>query len=251
MKKALLLCFLLGCVMTASAQDVLRHAIDSMQYEIRDFRDSIRSEIRQYRDSVQYARRHAYDGIPHELRIGWGDQMFETLLWHQAILPTNLPSSYQAVYDERYRYTQHWFVEYLYNVNYWYAFSFMVDYSGVLWDDVIRDGTGKEINRFKNRNFHNICIMPQVRFSYLHTEYVSLYSALGVGLNINTGSEIDYKGRKTAYAPAINLSVLGLRIGKGRWFGAIELGGLISLIDTNEIYMFGSRIFTASVGCRL
>jgi hypothetical protein len=72
---------------------------------------------------------------------------------------------------------------------------------------------------------------------------------LGIGLNINTGSEIDYKGRRTALAPAVNISLLGVRVGHGRWFGAVELGGMISLLNTNEVYMLGSRLFTASFGC--
>lgn len=226
-------------------------SIDSMQYSIREFRDSVRQDIRLFRDSVRNARRHAYDSIPHELRVGWGDQMFETLMYRDRGHYTVLPPEYEKTYPENFRYTQHWFFEYLYNVNYWYSFGMMVDYSGVLWEEVRRDGTGKELGRTENHNFHNVAIVPTVRFSYSHGDYVSLYSSLGLGLNINTGSELDYKQRYTALAPVVNITLLGMRVGKDRYFGLVELGGMISLMNRNEIYMFGSRIFTTSFGIRL
>ena len=126
----------------------------------------------------------------------------------------------------------------------------MIDYSGVVWDKVNRNGLGKEVSREKNCNFHNIAIMATARFTYMHTKYVSLHSGLGVGLNINTGSEIDYRGRKTALAPALNLTILGMSVGNEKWFGAVEFGGLYSLMNIHEVYLAGSRMFTLSVGCR-
>ena len=128
--------------------------------------------------------------------------------------------------------------------------SIAVDYSGVVWDKVQRNGIGEEIKRDKNCNFHNIAIMVTTRFTYLHSKYVLLYSGLGVGLNINTGSEIDYRDRKTALAPALNLTVLGMSVGNEKWYGAVEFGGLYSLMNIQEVYLAGSRMFTLSVGCR-
>jgi hypothetical protein len=92
--------------------------------------------------------------------------------------------------------------------------------------------------------------MVTTRFTYLHSKYVLLYSGLGVGLNINTGSEIDYRDRKTALAPALNLTVLGMSVGNEKWYGAVEFGGLYSLMNIQEVYLAGSRMFTLSVGCR-
>ena len=241
--------FLLTSMLVAAQQP--RVAIDSMHTAIREFRDSVWQDIRDYRDSIREVRRHAYDSIPHELRIGWGDQIFETLMWRNELHPTVLPPEYQTIYDEHFRYTQHWFFEYLYNVNYWYSFGFQVDYSGVLWDEVIRNGQGTELSREKDQQFHNIAVIPTIRFSYLHTEYSSLYSSLGVGLNINTGTELDFKQRYTAFAPAVNVTLLGLRVGKGRFYSMFELGGLFALSSTDEIYMLCSRLFTVSLGVRL
>lgn len=246
---AIFILFVLFPLVVAAQQP--RMAIDSMNTAIRDFRDSVRQDIRDYRDSIREVRRHAYDSIPHEIRIGWGDQMFETFMWRNQGYITVMPPTYQATYNEHFRYTQHWFVEYLYNVNYWYSFGAQIDYSGVIWDEVTRNGEGLEIQREKNHSFHNISILPTVRFSYFHREYTSLYSSIGVGININTGTELDYKSRQTAVAPAVNIALLGLRVGKGRFYGLIEIGGLFSLVTSDEVYMLGSRIFTTSFGVRL
>ena len=227
----------------------VRETRDSLRRELRATRSHLRKDVRRVRD---FAREDLYamvDSIPHEIRIGWGDMLFEMLVWYPDAYPTLLPETYVDTYDEHFRYTQHWFAEYLYNASYWYSIGCMVDYSGVLWDRVTRNGRGEELNREKNHWFSNISIVPTIRFSYYRSPYVSLYSSLGIGLNINTGSEIDYKGRRTAMAPVVNISLLGMRVGHGRWFGAVELGGMISLLGTNEVYMLGSRLFTVSVGC--
>ena len=223
---------------------------DSINTVIREFRHSVRQDIRDYRDSIREVRRRPYDSIHHELRVGWGDQLFETLVWYNQPHPTIYPESYIGQYEERYRYTQHWFAEYQYRVRYWFNIGAMIDYSGVVWDKVQRKGTGEEVKREKNCNFHNISIMATARFTYLHSKYVSLYSGLGVGLNINTGSELDYRGRKTVLAPALNLTVLGMSVGDEKWFGAVEFGGLYSLMNMHEVYLTGSRMFTLSVGRR-
>jgi hypothetical protein len=221
-----------------------------MHYAVREYRQSVRQEIRDYRDSIREVRSQVCKKNPHDIRIGWGDQLFETLVWYNQPHSTLYPESYIGQYDERYRYLQHWFVEYQYRVRYWFNVGGMIDYSGVVWDKVQRNGIGEEIKRDKNCNFHNIAIMVTTRFTYLHSKYVLLYSGLGVGLNINTGSEIDYRDRKTALAPALNLTVLGMSVGNEKWYGAVEFGGLYSLMNIQEVYLAGSRMFTLSVGCR-
>lgn len=241
--------FALLPILAAAQQS--RTAIDSMQYVLREYRSSVRHDIRDYRDSIRNVRRHTNGEMPHEVSIGWGDQAFESLIWRQQEHPTILPPEYTSIYNEDFCYTQHWFFEYRYRINYWYSFGFLVDYSGVFWNQVERDGQGTELARLENRYFHNIIAMPVVRCSYFQHDYTSLYSAIGLGVNVNTGTEIDYKGRTTAVAPAVNITLIGLRVGKGRWYGAVELGGMFSLGGINEIYMLGSRLFTLSAGVKL
>ena len=228
----------------------VRSTRDSILRELRDTRSALRREVRDVRDSVRMEIYTTIDSIPHEIRIGWGDQLFESLMWRESGYVVGLPS-YRGVYNERYRYTQHIFAEYLYNASYWYSFGVIIDYSGVVWDEVERDGDGLELSRIRNQSFHNIVVMPEVRFSYFHSKYASLYSPIGLGLNINTGSEVDYKGRTTALSPVVNISLLGVCIGSHRWYGAIEFGGMFSLMNSNEVYMLGSRLLTVSVGMRM
>ena len=228
----------------------MRYMRDSLKQVMRIARDNIYMNIRGVRDSVRNDLRDIIHKHPHQLRIGWGDQLFETLAWYDQPHSTLYPESYIGQYEERYRYAQHWFAEYQYRIRYWFNVGGMIDYSGVVWDKVNRNGLGEEVSREKNCNFHNIAIMATARFTYMHTKYVSLHSGLGVGLNINTGSEIDYRGRKTALAPALNLTILGMSVGNEKWFGAVEFGGLYSLMNIHEVYLAGSRMFTLSVGCR-
>lgn len=228
----------------------VRYVRDSLKRTMRIAREAMHDNLRTMRDSVRnnlsvMARKH-----PHQVRIGWGDQLFESLMWRNQPYPILYPESYIGQYNEEYRYLQHYLAEYQYRVRYWFNVGAMVDYSGVLWDRVERNGQGKELSREKNCNFHNIAILLTIRFSYMHTKYVSLYSGLGAGVNINTGTDIDYHGRTTAVAPALNLTVLGMSVGNERWFGAVEFGGMYSLMNVYEVYMAGSRMFTASVGYR-
>ena len=255
MKRIVGILLLSLCTMGLAAQDLrevnhVRSKIDSVQYHMQGYRDSMRVEIKAYRDSLREARRHAYDNMPHDVRIGWGDQLFETVMWRDRGHYSDMPVGYVDFYDENFRYTQHCFVEYMYNFNYWYALGVLVDYSGVIWDRVERNGQGEELSRELDRNFHNITFVPTVRFSYYHHDYVSLYSALGVGLNINTGTEL-ISGHATKAAPVVNITLLGVRVGKGRFYAGVEIGAMASLNNAYEVYMFGSRLFTASIGVRL
>ena len=186
---------------------------------------------------------------PHQLRIGWGDQHFEHLVWHASPKPMNvLPDTYTAVYAENFRYTQHWFVEYQYRFNRWFSLGGMIDGSGVLWDNVTRTGSGVEQNRDVNHSLYNIIIMPTVYFTYFHHEYVSLHSGLGVGMDINGGTETDYKGRKTVCAPAVNLTLFGVRANYKSWFAGVDLGAMIAMNGGQNIYQFGSRLISISTG---
>lgn len=228
----------------------MRHIRDSLKQTMRLAKGVMHENVRTMRDSVRQNLRTMASEKPHQLRIGWGDQLFESLVWYDQQHSTIYPESYVEEYVEDFRYVQHWFAEYQYRCRYWFNVGAMVDYSGVLWDKVRRNGKGEEISREKNCNFHNIAIMLTMRLTYMHSKYVSLYSGLGAGLNINTGSELDYQDRYTACAPALNITVLGMSVGNEQWFGAVEFGGLYSLMNIYEIYMAGSRMFTMSVGCR-
>ncbi|MCQ2136230.1 MAG: hypothetical protein MJY67_04865 [Bacteroidales bacterium] len=167
--------------------------------------------------------------VHHEFRIGWGDMMYETAVYHNNL------------HHFDYKYTGHFFGEYMYRPTHWFAVGAGVDFEEVMWTDE---------NLGKGRNYWNLSVLPTVRFTWVHTPYVNLYTSLYQGLCVNGGTEVDVKGRKTALAPAVGISLLGIQIGDAHWFGTIELGALNAMMSAQEIYMAGSRLISVSLGYR-
>lgn len=191
------------------------------------------------------------DKWKHELRLGWGDQLFETLMWHNpAGYVHTMPASWTKTYQENYHYDQHLWFEYQYRFNKWFGLGGMLDLSEVHWDNVTRNGQGQEVNREPGHYFYNAVIMPTVRFTYFHHEYVNLYSGLGIGMGINGGSETNAKGKKDVVGFALDLTVIGLSVNYKQWFMTVDLGGMYSLQNTNVIFLAGSRMISVGMGAR-
>ena len=186
----------------------------------------------------------------HELRVGWGDQLFETLVWHPKTIIISADESRLFDYKENFTYYQHLFLEYHYRFNRWFSLGGMADLSGVSWDLVTRNGVGQLQSAEENQYFFNAVLMRTIRFTYYRHPYVNLYSGLGAGMCINSGTETDLKGRHTIVAPAFNLTWLALSVNYERYFISIEYGGMYALLNTNNIYLAKSRMFTASFGVR-
>lgn len=187
----------------------------------------------------------------HELRIGWGDQMFEKLIWQnpQTIID-NMPESFSKTYKENYRYSQHWTAEYQWRANSWLGIGAMLDASGCSWNDVTRNGLGHQTDIVRGRHFWNLLIMPVARFTWLNFEYVSLYSSLGAGLGLNGGTETDALGRHTLSSLAVNMEMLGITADWDRWFAYAEFGGTFSMVNKTTIFLAGSRIISVGAGVR-
>lgn len=186
-----------------------------------------------------------------ELRIGWGDQLFESLIWHNPTsIITTMPDSYQQVYKENYSYNQHVWMEYQWRFTHWFSLGAMVDFSHVGWDEVTRNGKGAELNRKEEQFFYNAVIMPTIRFTYFHHENVNLYSGLGIGLDINGGTETNALGNHTDVGAAINLTVFGISANYQRWFWTVDCGGLYALKNMNTIFLMSSRIVNVGMGVR-
>ena len=50
-----------------------------------------------------------------EIRVGWGDQLFESLMWHNPTsITTTMPEAWSQTYHENYRHHQHLWAEYQY-----------------------------------------------------------------------------------------------------------------------------------------
>jgi len=164
------------------------------------------------------------------IRAGWGDMMFESAVWYANSTNFN------------YKYTGHFFGEFQYPIVRWFGVGFKADWSKVSWETALPG----------EHNFHNISMIPEARFTYYRKGRVEMYSGIGVGLNINTGTEVDWKERTTVCAPVIDLTLYGISVGCEHWFCSFDIGGLNAFRNIKkEIYMFGSRIFSVSVGYRL
>ena len=195
--------------------------------------------------------KEAYLTTRSELRIGWGDQLFESLVWHDPVyIVQTMNADYTQIYHENYSYGQHLWLEYQWRFKYWLSFGAMMDVSHVGWDDVIRDGRGNELSRTEGRYFYNLVFMPTLRFTYYHHPNVNLYSAVGLGLDINGGTEMNTQGQFTDLGAALNMTVFGVSANYQRWFVTLDFGGLSALKNFNTIFLATSRIINVSVGAR-
>lgn len=202
--------------------------------------------------------RHERDSLRHEVRIGWGDQMFESLMWQVttpvAIYPETSfldPADVRQHRDEKYRYHQHWFAEYQYRFNRWFGLGFLFDCSGVSWETVTRDGYGMVLDHSSRKYFYNIAMMPNARFTFYNHEYVSLYAALGLGLDINSGTEKNIFGKTTDCGFVANATLFAVAVNYQRFFLNFEYGGMYALKNGNTVFMLKSRMFAVSFGVTL
>jgi len=195
--------------------------------------------------------KEAYRDMRNEIRIGWGDQLFESLVWHNpTIIVTTMPLTYRQTNKENYRYSQHIWLEYQWRFFHWLSVGAMFDGSGVVWDQVTRNGAGGEIERLKGQHFYNLVLMPTVRFTYYHHPNVNLYSSIGLGLDINGGTEKNIAGKTTDFGIVTHGTVFGVSANYERWFMTVDFGGTIAMRNTSTIFMALSRIINVSIGAR-
>lgn len=193
----------------------------------------------------------AYLNMRNEMRIGWGDQLFESLMWHNPTsIVTTMPDTWSQTYHENYRHNQHLWLEYQYRFKEWFSFGVMADVSEVGWNDVTRNGAGVEIRRSERKYFYNFVLMPTIRFTYYHHPFVNIYSGLGFGMDINGGTERNMYADKTDVGMAVHVTALGISANYNRWFMAFDFGGMTALKDKNTVFMAVSRIMSFSLGAR-
>ena len=204
-----------------------------------------------YATSMVAETKWDYQAMRNELRIGWGDQIFESLMWHNPTFTvTTMPASWQKTAPEKYRHNQHLWVEYQYRFSHWFSLGGMMDVSEVGWNNVTRDGTGKILNTGERQYFYNLVFMPTIRFTYFFHPNVNIYSGIGFGIDINGGTETNEKDKHTDIGMAINGTVLGVSANYKRWFAAVDLGGMTAFRDKNHVYLAASRMINVSIGAR-
>ena len=183
----------------------------------------------------------------HQVRLGWGDPLFETLAFHPSLKgeyasSASIPAGFTREETFSYGYTGHIFGEYLYRCSKVVSVGVQLDVEGIFWQKANFDAAHQMVGEaVPVRNF-DIDIIPTVRFTYLDTRWVRLYSGVGLGVLL----AFDNAGEFGA-APTLNLNFLGVQVGKGHWGGAFELGMLNALRDSYHIYQLGTRLMSVSV----
>ena len=229
-------------------QPDIRKAKAEVQKAKREVREA-KEEMRQVKTEIRKRRRVLQ--WKSELRFGWGDQLFETLMWHKPTsIITTMPDTWTKTYHENYSYNQHLWIEYQYYYAYWFSLGGLVDLSEVGWNDVTRNGAGIETNVSERKYFYNAVVMPTIRFTYISHPNVHLYSGLGLGMDINGGTEPNSKGNKTEIGLAANITFIGVSANFSRCFFSFDFGGMLALRDKNTIYMAMSRIMSVGFGVR-
>lgn len=152
----------------------------------------------------------------HLVRVGWGDMLFESLAF---------PSAGRDRGGKGY--TGHLFGEYQYQWTKVVSVGAQLDFQGIFTPDM---------------NNYDLTFLPTVRFTYLRTRMVQMYSGVGAGLLFafdNCGG--------AELAPALNLNLVGLMLGDGPLTIGFELGLLNALTGAQKVYMAGSRLFSLSL----
>lgn len=186
-------------------------------------------------------------GMRHQIRVGWGDALFETLSFantkpHIYPNPEALPADFSIREQFNSCCTGHFFVDYGYRINKLVRVGGQVDFEGIFWDEGYFNrnhqlvGTAKKV-----RNF-NIVVMPTVRLEYMHKNIVTLYSGAGAGMLVAFDN-----AKACELSPALNLNLVGVQLGKGHWSGGVELGLMLALSGGNKVYMLGSRLLSVSL----
>lgn len=183
----------------------------------------------------------------HQVRIGWGDAIFESYAFgnttpHVYPNPQALPEDYSV--SERYNSggTGHLFFEYGYRFSKLVRVGGQIDAEGIFWSEGDFDRYHKLIGAGKRVRNWDVVMMPTVRLEYLHRGIVTLYSGAGVGLLM----AFDNAGG-SGFAPAINLNLVGVQLGWDHWSGSVDLGMMTAATGTRAIYMLGSRLVSFSL----
>lgn len=166
----------------------------------------------------------------HNVRLGWGDMLFETLVFHPTASPLN---GGNGRFDNSY--TGHIFADYMYSLTSVVSVGMQADFEGIFWKEGAAEGV-KKVNNY------NLSMLPSVRFTFFRSEWVNLYSGVSLGLLMAFDNQNHFEA-----APAFNLNLFGVKVGKGHWGGFFELGALNALTGGNSIYMLGSRLMSVGV----
>ena len=180
----------------------------------------------------------------HSFRFGWGDMLFETLVFHATTpgtypSPESLPADFSRNEKYAFCYTGHFYAEYLYRLTKVVSVGIQADAEGIFWTEGNFDRYHKLTKAEVPVRNWDVVLMPTVRFTYLDRPMVRLYSGLGAGALFAFDNQKQFKA-----GIALNLNWIGVEVGKGHWGGNAELGMLNSMTDLFHIFQAGSRLLS-------
>ena len=183
----------------------------------------------------------------HQVRLGWGDMLFETLAFHPSATlqypnPEALPAAFSSDQRHDYGYTGHIFAGYYHRLTKVVSVGGDLDFEGIFWKETTFDRYRVPTGPSKSVRNYNLTILPGVQLTYLDTEWVRMYSGIGAGILLAMDNDGGFE-----VAPALNLNLVSVQVGKGHWYGALELGMLNALLGASKVYMAGSRLVSVSL----
>lgn len=180
----------------------------------------------------------------HEVRLGVGDMLFETMIWHNQVHKSYAGSPAEILYPEKrgYSFLPHISGEYSYHLLPWMSLGCALDFQQTYWRTEYFNSADDRVKESVKENFFNLCILPTIRFNYFRREHVGLYSALAVGMDINGGTEKNGRGQKTVVGAALDLRPIGVIFGAEHYWGYVELGCLNALKSKDEMFLLCSEI---------
>lgn len=180
---------------------------------------------------------------PHEVRIGIGDDFFGASV-------RGLDYGYSYIYVDGKRVSQPYtnvfqvpnlFAEYQYRINHWLGIGLQVNTCWLGWTKHAGDVPTKMMDG-------HIEIMPTLRFTYFHHEWVNLYSSVSLGYY----GGIERQGKSVNYVSGIGFDfcAIGVSVGKNHFFGTCEAGMLNAGSFSGGDGHILSRILSFSLGYR-
>ena len=131
-------------------------------------------------------------------------------------------------------------LEYRYRFAKWFWFGGAFSFTPIVkvWENQEKE------SKFTD-HLYCISIMPSVRFSWLNTKYITLYSGLSAGCIVATGSQFVPEENTTYQTTDVRLAgqltAVGIQGGKN-WYGFAEVGfGMQGFVKAGFGYKFQSK----------
>lgn len=178
------------------------------------------------------------NGARHEIRVGYGDDLISASVGHFAM---EVAGSGSSIEDDQVFYGT-FSADYFYRIDRWVKVGGKFVFNHGTYSTGYVDGEGHVVINSVGNTRTALWVMPSVKVVYYTSDWVRLYSGISIGLNCRSDRDGDEFGL------GWDATVLGVSVGKYRWFADFELGGLMG--TTPLMSILPARIVSLSVGYR-